>query len=233
MTLAELRRLATAYSGRTDPEFLANVDDFIRLGHRYVERQWYAREQHFLHWEHQGGLAIGQYSVPLPAQYRQSAHLVMQTGSVDPPSGWTADLERVPIIAMMHDVPWRLSDGTVIDLFHIGPGTYGEPRVFGVYGRTVHVRPAPAAAKRVWISGNAWAMPLTYDSDETVLSQSAPEAVLYAALREAWGFLGDPGQKATWEAEAARAIEAWMRDGTQEEIAAAQGGFPLVMQVPG
>jgi hypothetical protein len=231
MTLAELRRLVTNYSGRTDPDFLNNVDDMIRLGHRYVERAWLGREQQFMYWEQQGVLAAGQFLLPLPAHYRHSAEL--RVTAYPAPTGartlpWH-QLERVPLEAMVVDAPWRLSDGTTIDAYDYL--TRGEPRVYAVAGRMLEVRPTPAAPVQIVTTASGWASPLTYDSDETVVSQAAPDAVLYAALREAWSFLGDPVQKATWEGEAIRAIEAWMRDGVQEEIAAQ--GLPLVMQEPG
>jgi hypothetical protein len=230
MTLAEIRRLVTNYSGRTDPDFLTNVDDFIRLGHRYVERAWVGREQHYTTWGSQVPLTAGSFMIPLPAQYRPSAQLYVYTRPAEGPVyGPLTELLRVPHTAMAHPDPWRLPDGTVMNLTDLE--TRGEPRVYAVYGRLLQVRPLAATAKAVWISGLAWAMPLTYDTDETVVSQECPETILYAALREAWSFLGDPAQKATWEAEATRAIEAWMRDGTQQETAAP--GLPLVMQTPG
>jgi hypothetical protein len=212
MTLAELRRLVTNYSGRTDPDFVNNVDDFIRLGHRYVERAWIGREQHLTSWNQTVPLQAGQGTIPLPAAYRHSAALQLYLDfGVD--GGHGTPLMRFPQDAVAGPQPWRMPDGRTINLLDFGPG---EPH-------TVH------------ISGLGWAEPLRYDSDETVVSQAAPEAVLYAALREAWSFLGDPIQKATWEAEATRAIEAWMRDGTQEELGGLRGmtGRALHMDVYG
>jgi hypothetical protein len=229
MTLAEIRRLVTNYSGRTDPDFLNNVDDFIRIGHRYVERAWHGREQQFASWTYQVPLQPGNSAIPLPPQYRPSAELILHTAA---PEDWATDrrvLERVPTAAMMTTEPWRLADGTTIPLEN--PFLLGEPRVFSVFGRVLFVRPSAASPKRLYVTATGWATPLTYDADETVVSQAAPDAVLYAALREAWSFLGDPVQKATWEGEATRAIEAWVRDGTHEEVGA--HGLPLVMQVPG
>jgi hypothetical protein len=229
MTLAEIRRLVTNYSGRTDPDFLTNVDDMIRLGHRYVERAWLGREQYYTVWTHAVIVDPGQNLVALPKDYRPSAQLSVHVTPPDDPGHLGTILERVPIDAMLSDRPWRLSDGTVLDLYDVA---YGSPRVYAVWlGRTVTFRPPNATALLVRLGGQAWSAPLTFDSDETVVSQQAPEAVLYAALREAWSFLGDPVQKATWEGEATRAIEAWMRDGTHQETAAQ--GLPLVMQVPG
>jgi hypothetical protein len=232
MTLAEIRRLVTNYSGRTDPDFLNNVDDFIRLGHRYVERAWIGREQHLVpSWSQTFPLPAGHGVIQLPAAYRHSAAL--QLYLADPAVGGVGvPLMRFPQDAVAGPQPWRMPDGRTINLLDFGPG---EPIAYVVAGRQLHLRPLAAAAREVHISGLGWAEPLRYDSDETVVSQAAPEAVLYAALREAWSFLGDPIQKATWEAEATRAIEAWMRDGTQEELGAARGmtGLPLHMDVFG
>jgi hypothetical protein len=228
MNLAELRRLVTNYSGRTDPDFVNNVDDFIRLGHRFVERAWFGREQHFLGWVYQSTIPAGQRHVVLPATYRPSVQLTLHLASAAAPDDFHP-LERVPIEAMHVEGTWRLSDGTTINLYDLR--LRGRPRAYCVMGRQLHTRPAAETDYHVWLTAGTWAEPLRYDSDETVVSQSAPEAVLYAALREAWSFLGDPVQKATWEAEATRAIEAWMRDGTQEETTA--HGIPLVMDVYG
>jgi hypothetical protein len=226
MNLAELRRLVTNYSGRTDPDFLSNVDDFIRLGHRFVERQWFGREQHFMAWNYQAELPAGADVVYLPHEYRHSAELTLHAYLPGQPLT-ILQLVRVPIEALVTQAPWRLPDGTEVMAYG---SAWGEPRVFAVFGRQAYIRPVPATPRWLLMSGGVWATPLTYDSDETVVAQAAPEAVLYAALREAWGFLGDPAQKATWEAEATRAIDAWMRDGVQEEMA--DRGLPLVMQVP-
>jgi hypothetical protein len=216
------------YVGRSDPEFLTHRDDFIRLGHRYVERQWWGREHQYMYWMSQAPLAAGAIYVPLPATYRHSAQLTVNAYPAE--GGWPPiQLERVPIEAMTVQAPWRVADGTTIDAFdHVTPG---EPRVYAVFGRELQVRPSPAVAKRIAITATGWAQELWFDSDETVLSQAAPQAVLYAALRETWAFFGDPVQKAAWDAEATAAIDAWRRDGTQEEAAA--HGLPLVMQVPG
>jgi hypothetical protein len=228
MNLAEIRRLVTNYSGRSDPDFLTNVDDFIRLGHRYVERAWQGREAYFAAWTYSVIVAPGWGSIALPKDYRPSAQLSMYLAPTDTLQYGT-QLERMPADAMFSDRPWQLSDGTILHPYD--NITRGEPRVFAALSRSLHFRPVNAADRVLHISGSAWATPLTYDSDETVVSQGAPDAVLYAALREAWSFLGDPVQKATWEAEATRAIEAWMRDATHEEAAAQ--GLPLVMMYYG
>jgi hypothetical protein len=229
MTLAELRRLVTNYSGRTDPDFLTNVDDFIRLGHRYVERAWQGRESMFSVFVQTVPMAAGVGSVPVPAAYRPSAGLNVHLYPPNDLGTRAIDLIRIPLEAFTTDAPWRLPDGTTIDAFD--RWTRGTPRVYCFHGRQVVVRPVNAEAQTIAITATGWAEPLRYDADETVVSQAAGEAVLYAALREAWSFLGDPAQKATWEAEATRAIEAWMRDGTQDDLH--QHGLPLVMQVPG
>jgi hypothetical protein len=228
MMLYELRNLLTAYVGRSDPEFLAYRDDFIRLGHRYVERQWVGREQHFRLWQHHITLPTGAASVPLPGDYRHSQSLTMHATTQGDPEHLGIDLERVPAVAMVRDAPWRLSDGTTINLYD--RVTQGEPRAYGVLGRTAHFRPILATTKVFWLSGIGWAW-IDQDTEETVLTQADGTMVLYAAIREAWGFLGDPVQKAYWEAEANKAIEAWARDAGQEEVAG--HGLPLVMDYPG
>jgi hypothetical protein len=230
MNLAELRRLVTAYSGRTDPDFLTHVDDFIRFGHAYVERAWSGREHYFTAWVYSATVPAGTYSVELPVDYRPSAHLSVHVTPADTPEKLTRPLERVPIEAMAEDRPWRLSDGTVVNLYD--DITPGEPRAFAVFrGRELTFRPISDAALLLVVNGSGWTDHLYYDSDETVLTLEVPEAVMYAALREAWSFLGDPVQKATWEGEAQRVIDQWMRDGTQQETG--NSGLPLVMQVPG
>jgi hypothetical protein len=229
MNLLALRNLLTSYVGRTDPEFLTHRDNFVRAGHRYVERHWLGREQYFRVWGKQVLLQAGEGSMSLPPEYRPSAQLDLHLAPPEDPEHMGTDLERVPIDAMMRAEPWRLADGTMINLYD--RVTRGEPRAFAVFSRILALRPINATPKIVWLSGAGWTYELVYDTDETVVTKTAPYAVLYAAIREAWAFLGDPVQKATWEAEAARAIEAWIRDATQEEVAA--HGLPLVMQVPG
>jgi hypothetical protein len=228
MTLQNLRYLLVTWMGRTDPDFVNNTDHLIRLGHRYVERQWQGREQQFTVWVQQVPMAAGTWWVPLPAEYRASAAL--NVDMYPPNNVWVPakQLVRVPVDAFAVDAPWRLPDGTTINAYD--RWTPGEPRVYCVMGRQLQVRPVAAAAQTIAITGTGWTVPLWYDTDETIVTQAAGEAVLYAALREAWGFLGDPVQKATWEAEANRAIETWVRDGTQGELAAR---LPLVMETPG
>jgi hypothetical protein len=232
MILYEIRLLTIAYAGRSDPEFLNNVDHLIRAAHRWVEGKWLGREQYFVGWGHNVMIypGYGDGGVSLPKDHRPSGQLTVSMVPVDEPNAVGRTLERVPMEAFASDTPWRLSDGTLVHL--ADQVTRGDPRAFGVYfGRTLAWRPLAARQMFVDLAGNAWSQPLNFDSDETVVTQQAPYAVVYAALRETWAFLGDPVQKATWEAEALRAVEQWMGDSMHQDTAAQ--GLPLVMQTPG
>jgi hypothetical protein len=230
MTLKELRDLLIAYAGRTDPEFLGHATDFVKLGHRWVERQWSGREQFFVVWRQPVTVPAGSGGVFLPPEYRESQQLTVHAADpTGPPDDMGTPLERVPMEAMVQAGPWRLSDGTLINLYD--RLARGRPRAYAIYlNRMAAFRPISAMPLTLWVAGSAWSA-LVNDEDQTYVALEAPQAVLYAALREAWAFLGDPVQKATWEAEAQRAVDFWVRDSMQQEVAA--GGLPLVMQTPG
>ena len=90
------------------------------------------------------------------------------------------------------------------------------------------LRPVPATDTEVEISGTGWADPMASEADETVLTQEAPYAVLYASLREVWLFLGDQPQMDFYAAQAERAVVEWAGDRIHEE------NPPTIwMQVPG
>jgi hypothetical protein len=104
----------------------------------------------------------------------------------------------------------------------------GTPLYFTVLGRSLQIRPLPSVEADIEIVGTGWADPLLLDTDESVLSQEAPDAILYAALREVWLFMGDDPQQTYWQKQAERAVAEWMADRLQEEHPPT-----LVMEVPG
>jgi hypothetical protein len=217
MTLAELRERLTRYANRNDPDFLDNRDEFIRTGHRWVERKFLSAEPMYAHWQMTESLPVGVGTIPLPGCYRHSAELRVYL-LPDRQS-----LGRVPPRALRD--PLRLQDGTTIDL---RDSTLGTPLYFGVLGRSLQIRPLPSVEAEIEIVGTGWADPMTLDADESVLSQEAPDAILYAALREAWLFLGDDPQQTYWTNQAERAVLEWMADRIAEEHPPT-----LVMEYPG
>jgi hypothetical protein len=97
-----------------------------------------------------------------------------------------------------------------------------------VIGRSLELRPLPSKPLDIEVQGTGWADPLMFDTDETVLTQEAPYAVLYAALREVWLFLGDEPQMVYWQTQAERAVIEWVGDRIHEE------NWPVMfMEVPG
>lgn len=218
MTLAQLRDRLSQYANRVDPDFINNRDEFLRTGHRWVERKFLSSEPMFARWEQTESLQPGIGTVPLPGCYRHSAELRVYLLPD------RALLQRLPPRALRD--PMRLLDGTEIDLR--GTHQLATPLYFTVLGRSLQIRPLPVVSTTVEIVGTGWADPMTLDTDETVLTQEAPDAVLYAALREVWLFMGDDPQQDYWMKQAERAVAEWMADRIQEEHPPT-----LVMEVPG
>jgi hypothetical protein len=218
MTLGDLRTKVTAYVNRDDPEFLDNLDHFIHAGHRWLERKFHGREALYGHWATSDSVGVGVGTVPLPACYRASAELRVYRLP-----------DRIPL-ARIHprDLrdPFTNADGIDIDLRT--PGTLGTPSYFAVLGRSLAIRPLPSEALDLEIVGTGWAEPMHAPLDETVLTQDAPDAVIYAAARETWLFFGDDAQVTYWEAQAGKAVDEWISDRVHEESPG-----PMVMEVPG
>jgi hypothetical protein len=218
MTLAQLRTRLEQYANRNDPDFLNNRDEFLRTGHRWVERKFLAAEPMYARWQVTEALAIGVGTLPLPGCYRHSAELRVYRLPD------RVSLERIPPRGLRD--PMCLHDGTAIDLRNTQQ--LGTPTYFAVLGRSLAIRPLPSTETDLEIVGTGWADPMQLDSDETVLTQEAPDAVLYAALREVWLFMGDDPQQTYWQTQAERAVQEWMADRIAEE-------HPphLWMEVPG
>jgi hypothetical protein len=219
MKLGELLGHLDQYVNRDDPDYVSNRLHFIQAGHRWLERKFHGREALFAKWDTTTPLLIGSGTVPLPACYRASAELRVALLPERTP------LTRIPPAAIR--TPWQLADGTVLD-FRQQPLPLGTPGYFAVYGRALELRPLTDRTRDVEIQGTGWSEPLLLPDDETVLTQEAPDAVLYAAAREVWLFMGDQPQKDYWEAQAAAAVGEWIQDRIHEETPVTP-----VMEVPG
>jgi hypothetical protein len=156
-------------------------------------------------------------TVPLPACWRPSAELRVY---------------RLPDRALLRRIPFRylreefIEDGLPIDLRTTQ--TLGTPTYYALLGRSLAIRPVPSAPVDLEIVGTGYADPLVYPDDESIVTQSAPDAVLYAACREAWMTFGDEPQMTYWENQAKAAIGEWVGDRVHSET---QGA--LVMETPG
>lgn len=218
MTFAEIKARVDANVNRLDPDYLANRDECIRAGHRYVERKYLAREGMFERWTTTEQISVSVGTVPLPACYRASAELRVYRLP-----------DRAPLTRIR--TPWlrepfMSAEGSRIDLRN--PSTLGTPTYFAVQGRTVLIRPLPAEALDLEIVGTGWAEPLMIATDETVVSQEAPDALIYASCAEVWKLLGDEPQMTFWQTQADKAIVEWALDRLHEEEP------PVwVMEVPG
>ena len=95
--------------------------------------------------------------------------------------------------------------------------TLNTPTHYAIIGRSIELRPVPSVDTEVEISGTGWADPMRSETDETVLTQEAPYAVLYASLRECWLFMGDDPQQTYWATQAERAVVEWAGDRIHEE----------------
>jgi hypothetical protein len=218
MTLSDLRTRLDAYANRRDPDYLLNRDEFLRTGHRWVERKFHAREAFYAKWQTEQPVSHAVGTVPLPACYRASAELrVYRLPERTPLERITSAALREPFVNAAH-APVDLRDTTAL----------GLPAYFAVLGHSLQIRPLPATALDLEIVGTGWADPMVNDRDETVLTQEAPDAILYAALRELWLFLGDDPQKTYWEQQATQALTEWAGDRVHEEHPP-----PLVMELPG
>jgi hypothetical protein len=218
MTFGEIKARVNANVNRLDQDYLANRDECIRAGHRYVERKFLGREGAFARWTTSEQIPPRVGTVPLPACYRASAELRVYRLP-----------DRVPLTRIR--TPWLrelfiTDDGMTIDLRNLS--TVGTPTYFAVQGRTVLIRPLPAEALDLEIVGTGWADPLLGDLDETVISQEAPDALIYASCAEVWRLLGDEPQLLYWEKAADKAIAEWALDRLHEEEPPI-----LIMGVPG
>jgi len=218
MTLGDLRTKVKAYTNRDDPDFLDNLDHFIHAGHRWLERKFHGKEALYGYWATTDPIAVGVGAVPLPACYRASAELRVY-----------ALPERAPLTRIVPRAlrePFADANGIEIDLRNTG--TLGTPTYFAVLGRSLQIRPLPYAIMDLEIVGTGWADPMRDPLDETVLTQEAPDAVIYAACRETWLFFGDEAQVTYWEAQAGKAVDEWISDRVHEESPPV-----MVMEIPG
>jgi hypothetical protein len=217
MTFGEIKARVNANVNRLDQDYLANRDECIRAGHRYVERKAILREGMFARWTTSEQIPAAVGTVPLPACYRASAELRVYRLP-----------DRVPLTRIR--TPWLresfLEDGQNMDFRNLSQ--LGSPTHFAVQGRTVLIRPLPAVPLDLEIVGTGWADPLMGDLDETVISQAAPDALIYASCAEVWLMLGDEPQQTYWRTQADRAIAEWVADALHEEEPPV-----LVMQTPG
>jgi len=217
MTLAELRARFLYTMNRNDPDVMDHVDEFVNAGVRYVERKFLSTEAFYAKWQNTETIPMGVGTVPLPACWRPSAELRVY---------------RLPDRALMRRIPFRflrepfIEDGRTIDLRNLQ--TLGTPTYYALLGRSLALRPLPAEPLDLEIVGTGYSDPLVYPEDESLVTQSAPDAVLYAAVRECWLTLGDEGQMQYWAAQADSAIGAWAGDRVHSETLG-----PLVMEVPG
>ena len=217
MTLADLRRDFLFKMNRTDPDVVDHVDEFINAGVRYVERKFLGAEPLYAKWQNNETIPAGVGTVPLPACWRPSAELRVYRLPD------RARLDRIHPQALREPFTFN---GTTVDLRT--PTMLGTPTYFAVWGRALLLRPLPAVPLDLEIVGTGFADPLEQPTDESVVTQSAPDAVLYAACREAWLTLGDEPQMTYWQTQADGAIAAWTGDRVHSETLA-----PLVMEVPG
>jgi hypothetical protein len=218
MTLGDLRTKVKAYVNRDDPDFLDNLDHFIQAGHRWIERKYHAKEAFYSKWQTEQPVPHAVGVVALPACYRASAELRVYRLP-----------ERAPLTRIAPPClrePFRTSAGLEVDLRDTT--VLGTPLYFAVMGRSLQIRPLPAIPLDLEIVGTGWAEPMTQDRDETVLTQEAPDAVIYAAVRELWLFMGDEPQQTYWENQASRATQEWIGDRVHEETAPL-----LIMEIPG
>jgi hypothetical protein len=218
MNLGQLLTTLDSYANRRDPDYVDNRTHFIQAGHRWIERKFIAKETFYQKWTTTEKVPVGVGAVPLPACYRASAELRVYRIEDGGP------LIRIPTRGL-HE-PFTDRDGAVIDAS--STTVLGTPLYYAVIGRSLSIRPLPSAALDLEIAGTGWAEPLVASDSETVLTQEASDAVLYAALRELWLFMGDDSQQTYWEGQAVRAVNEWMGDRLLEESPP-----PLVMETPG
>jgi len=218
MTLEQILGHVDRYVNRTDPDYVTNRIAFVQAGHRWIERKFHGKEALFGRWDSAERVEAHVGVVPLPACYRASAELRVRRLPDRAP------LRRIPPRAIRSEV--QLDDGIVLDLRDTSQ--YDLPLYFAVAGRALEIRPLPAVALDLEIEGTGWAEPLTNPLDETVLSQEAPDAVIYAACREVWLFMGDEPQMMYWQAQAGQAVAEWIADRVAEEEPPT-----LVMETPG
>lgn len=219
MTLGQLRARLDAYINRVDPDYVNNRIDFLNTGMRYVERKFLAPEPMYGRWSTVESLPAGVGTLPLPACYRHSAELRLYRLPT------RQRLQRVQPVDLNNAF---LLNGTEINLSLRQDTPMGTPGYFSVLGRSLALRPLSATTEDYEIVGTGWAEPMKVDDDETVVSQEAPDAILYAACREVWLFLGDEPQAVYWQTQADKAIAEWIGDRLAEEHPP-----QLVMETPG
>ena len=219
MTAGELLRLLDSYVNRNDPDYVNHRYDFLNAGHRWCEQKFHFREAQYQKWQMSESLPAGVAVLPLPACYRHSAEIRV---TLLPDRTALARVKPADLRAG----PWTDSAGVSHDFR--STTTRETPTHFAIVGRSLELRPVPATDTDVEISGTGWADPMTTELDETVLTQEAPYACLYASLREVWLFLGDDPQQQYWATQAERAVAEWAGDRLSEEHPPT-----LVMECPG
>jgi hypothetical protein len=208
MTAGELLRLLDAYANRLDPDYVTHRWDFLNAGHRWVEQKFHGREAQYAKWQVTDSLPIGVAVLPLPACYRASAEIRV---SLLPDRTALARVKP----SDLRVGPWVDPTGVAHDFR--STTTLGTPTHYAISGRSIELRPVPAIETDVEISGTGWADPMLAETNETVLTQEAPYAVLYASLRECWLFMGDDPQQQYWATQAERAVAEWIGDRVHEE----------------
>jgi hypothetical protein len=216
--LAELRTRFLYTMNRTDPDTVDHVDEFINAGVRYVERKFLGAEALYARWQDTDSVPTGVGTVPLPACWRPSAELRVY---------------RLPDRAVLIRIPFRYLREPFTDTGNLAidlrdTSQLGTPAYYALLGRSLAIRPVPSAPVDLEIVGTGYADPLVYPDDESIVTQSAPDAVLYAACREAWMTFGDEPQMTYWENQAKAAIGEWVGDRVHSETLGA-----LVMETPG
>ena len=219
MTAGELLLLLDAYVNRIDPDYVDHRFDFLNAGHRWVEQKFHFREAQYQKWQVSESLPAGVAVFGLPACYRHSAEIRV---SLLPDRTALARVKP----SDLRVGPWVDPAGVAYDFRNTS--TLGTPTHYAINGRSVELRPVPAVETEVEVSGTGWADPMTSEANETVLTQEAPYAVLYASLRECWLFMGDDPQQAYWAAQAERAVVEWAGDRIHEE-----NPPTMYMEVPG
>jgi hypothetical protein len=208
MTAGELLRLLDAYANRIDPDYVDHRFDFLNAGHRWCEQKFHFREAQYAKWQMTERLPTGVAVLPLPGCYRHSAEIRV-----------TLLPDRTALARVkpsdLRVGPWVDPAGVSYDFRdtrHLNTPTH-----YAIIGRSIELRPVPATDTEIEVSGTGWADPMLTEMDETVLTQEAPYAVLYASLRECWLFMGDDPQQQYWAAQAERAVVEWAGDRIHEE----------------
>lgn len=214
-TLAQLRTRLQNYVDRNDADFQDQRDFFINLAIRQLARRA-GHETNRVELVHNGlSLPSGTTTLSLDDKFRVTSELQVVLIDSD---GNRSILQQIPVRFLDQEfIDEKLE--RVVDL-NDDDEQDGSPRYFALGHssgeRLLHIAPTPDENFTVDIRGVKYTTDLSADGDDNFVTKEAEDAVLYAAIAEAWAFLEDVGRWEFWNSRAQQEARIWINDRISE-----------------